>query len=291
MKLKIFYFVLLVFLNLGNFLTAQELQPIPTLKERVTDLSGILSFEEKNILTEKLKAHEEQTTNQIAILILPTTEPEAIEQYSMRVVEAWKLGEKGKDNGVLLLFAMRDRKVRIEVGYGLEAMLPDAVCSRIIREVIVPKFKEKKYFEGIEQGLDFILQILNGEEFTFNPQTSPQKSSEDEDILKNIFINFFISFLLATWIRRGFSGSWVSEIFLLLLISGLIGYFFFSAIVIYLVASFILYLFILLVSKFNSSSGYYSSGGLDTGSFSDSGSTFSGLGGLFGGGGASGSWD
>jgi len=291
MKLKISYFILLVLLNLGNFLTAQELQPIPTLKERVTDLSGILSFEEKNILVEKLKLHEEQTSNQIAILIIPTTEPEAIEQYSIRVAEAWKLGQKEKDNGVLLLFAMKDRKVRIEVGYGLEAMLADAVCSRIIREVIVPKFKEKKYFEGIQDGVDTILKILNGEELILDSKKNPSKSSNEQDILKNIFINFLISFLSATWIRRGFGGSWVSEIFLLLLISGLIGYFFFSAIVIYLVASFILYLFILLVSKFNSSSGYYSSGGLDTGGFSNSDSTFSGLGGLFGGGGASGSWD
>jgi len=112
---------------------------IPPLKARVTDLTGTLSTNEATQLEQKLAAFEARKGSQIAVLIVPTTQPETIEQYSIRVVDAWKLGRKGIDDGVLLLVAKQDRTVRVEVGYGLEGVLPDAVAKRITDEIIVPE--------------------------------------------------------------------------------------------------------------------------------------------------------
>jgi len=114
--------------------------PVPALTGRVVDLTGTLTADQKTALEAKLAAFEAEKGAQIAVLLVPTTQPEAIEQYSIRVVEAWKLGRKGVDDGVLLLIAKNDRKMRIEVGYGLEGVLPDAVAKRIISEVITPFF-------------------------------------------------------------------------------------------------------------------------------------------------------
>src|SRR5205814_1698756 len=114
---------------------------VPFLTGRVVDNAEILKRETRDRLAVVLKSHEEATTNQIAVLTIPTIGEEAIEEYAVKVFESWKLGQKGKDNGVLLVVAPKDRKLRIEVGYGLEGALTDAVSSRIIRNVITPSFK------------------------------------------------------------------------------------------------------------------------------------------------------
>lgn len=135
---------------------------VPALTARVTDLTGTLSNEQRATLEGTLKSFEEHNPGQIAVLLVPSTQPESIEQYSMRVVEAWKLGEKGLDNGLLLLVAKNDRKVRIEVGYGLEGVIPDAVAWRVIDETITPRFKQGDFAGGIQSGVLRLAGLIAG---------------------------------------------------------------------------------------------------------------------------------
>jgi len=148
---------------------AGDLQAVPPLAARVTDLAGTLSTAQRAALEEKLQAAEGRFRNQIAVLIVPTTRPEAIEDYSIRVVEQWKLGQKGFDNGVLFLVARDDRRMRIEVGYGLEGLLPDVVAKRILDEVVAPRFRQGDFAGGIAAGIDRIEETLAKGE----PQSAP----------------------------------------------------------------------------------------------------------------------
>ena len=133
---------------------------VPYLTGRVNDNAEILSQATRSALTERLKAHEEKTTNQIVVLTVPSLEGESIEGYAEAVFKAWKLGQKGKDNGVLVVVAPNDRRMRIEVGYGLEGTLPDAIAGRIIRNVMTPRFKTGDFNGGIEAGVNAIVTVL-----------------------------------------------------------------------------------------------------------------------------------
>ncbi len=126
---------------------------VPPLKARVTDLTGTLSAQQQTALEQTLAAFEARKGSQIAVLIVPTTQPETVEQYALRVEETWKLGRKGVDDGALLVVAKDDRKLRIEVGYGLEGVLPDAIAKRIIAEDITPRFKQGDFYGGISAEL------------------------------------------------------------------------------------------------------------------------------------------
>jgi uncharacterized protein len=149
---------------LASVAFAQGLQPIPELRARVTDLTGTLSAAEQAGLEQKLAAFEARKGAQVAVLIVTTTQPEAIEQYAIRVAEAWKLGRAASDDGALLLVAKDDRALRIEVGYGLEGALTDARSNRIIDEAIVPRFRAGDFAGGIEAGIDRMLAVIDGEE-------------------------------------------------------------------------------------------------------------------------------
>jgi uncharacterized protein len=135
---------------------------IPFLSGRVNDNAGILSLETSQKLTQRLKDHEDSTSNQVVVLTISSLEGEELEAYSIRVVEAWKLGQKELDNGVLLLVSHADRKVRIEVGRGLEGDLPDITCGTIIRKEIIPRFKEGNYDAGVTAGVEAILRAIQG---------------------------------------------------------------------------------------------------------------------------------
>jgi len=135
---------------------------VPFLSGRVTDNAEILSAAAKARITASLKVHEEATTNQLAVLTVPSLEGSTVEDFATKVFETWKLGQKGKDNGVLLLIAPKDRRLRIEVGYGLEGSLTDVAASRIIRNVITPRFKANDFDGGIEQGIEAIIGELTG---------------------------------------------------------------------------------------------------------------------------------
>ncbi len=137
--------------------------PVPPLNARATDLTGTLSLGQRESLEQTLKAFEEKKGSQIAVLIVPTTKPEEIEQYGIRVAEAWKLGRKGIDDGVLFLVAKNDRKMRIEVGRGLEGAVPDAVAKRIIAEIVTPRFKQGDFEGGIREGVERLVKVIEGE--------------------------------------------------------------------------------------------------------------------------------
>jgi uncharacterized protein len=135
---------------------AQDYAPIPPLSSRITDTSGSLGVSAIQALEQKLAAFEQSSGGQLAVLVVKTAEPETIEQYALRVAEAWKVGKKGKDNGALLVLAMKEKKIRIEVGYGWEGTLPDVEAKRIIRETMTPFFKQGQFAQGIEAGIDKI---------------------------------------------------------------------------------------------------------------------------------------
>ena len=142
---------------------AQAPQPVPKLETRVTDLTGTLTAAQQAEIEQKLKAFEERKGAQVALLIVPTTAPEALEQYSIRVVDAWKLGREESDDGVLLLVALQDRQLRIETGRGLEGALPDAIARRIIDDTIKPLFRQGDIFGGVSAGLQQIMKVVDGE--------------------------------------------------------------------------------------------------------------------------------
>ncbi|MBI3043942.1 MAG: TPM domain-containing protein [Betaproteobacteria bacterium] len=135
---------------------------VPYLTGRVVDTAEILKPDTRRRLAEALRAHEQATTNQIAVLTVPTLHGESVEEYALRVFEQWKLGQKGKDNGVLVVVAPQDRRMRIEVGYGLEGTLPDATAARIIRNVMTPRFREGDFDGGVTQGAAAIIAQLEG---------------------------------------------------------------------------------------------------------------------------------
>ena len=135
---------------------AQDLAPIPPLSTRVTDTAGILGASAKQELETKLVAFEQATGGQLAVLIVKTAEPETIDQYGIRVGDAWKIGKKGKDTGAILIIAMKEKKLRIETGYGWEGALPDVEAKRIIREVMTPFLKQNQFAQGISAGIDKI---------------------------------------------------------------------------------------------------------------------------------------
>ena len=142
---------------------AQPLRPVPQLEARVTDLTGTLTQAEQAELEAQLAGFESRKVAQIAVLIVPSTEPEAIEQYSIRVVDAWKLGRAEPDDGALLLVAKDDRNMRIEVGRGLEGALTDLVSKRIIADTITPFFRQGDFAGGIAAGVGQMIRVIDGE--------------------------------------------------------------------------------------------------------------------------------
>jgi uncharacterized protein len=154
---------------------------VPFLSGRVVDDAGLLSAESRARISAQLKAHEDKTTNQVVVLTTPTLDGESIEPFAIKVFEKWKPGRKGKDNGAILIIVPKERKLRIEVGYGLEGTLTDAASSRIIRNVIAPHYKAGNFDKGTEEGVAAIVALLEG-----NASDTPQpdaKSVESRGIL------------------------------------------------------------------------------------------------------------
>ena len=151
---------------------------VPPLSAPVNDRAGVLSGEQVQQLNQLLLDYEQETSNQFAVLIVSALERENLESYSIRVAESWALGQADKDNGLLLLVAIEERRLRIEVGYGLEGVLTDAFCGRVIEQTIVPYFKSGRYFDGISAGL---LELIRqtGEEFSPDPALQPTSAAQD----------------------------------------------------------------------------------------------------------------
>src|SRR5512140_1270728 len=154
---------LFVALALGWTFVSGAQVPVPALTGHVTDQTATLNAEQKAALEQTLQAFEARKGSQLAVLIVATTAPETIEQYALRVAEQWKLGRKKIDDGAVLVVAMTDRALRIEVGYGLEGALNDATSKRIISDIIAPRFREGDFYGGISAGVGQIIRVIDGE--------------------------------------------------------------------------------------------------------------------------------
>lgn len=169
---------------------------IPYLTGRVTDNAQLLSAETRRSLSEQLKVHEEKTGNQVVVLTIPSLEGESIEGFAVRVFEDWKLGSKGKDNGVLIIVAPQDRRMRIEVGYGLEGVLTDLTAGRIIQQTMAPHFKAGDFDGGITAGALAVVQVLEGEALPAAAGTQQRSGGgldvADLSVVERILIGAFV---------------------------------------------------------------------------------------------------
>ena len=161
---------------------------VPPLTGRVTDQTATLSAEQKAVLEQTLQAFEARKGSQLAVLMVPTTAPETIEQYALRVAEQWKLGRKKVDDGAVLVVAKTDRALRIEVGYGLEGALNDAASKRIISEIITPRFKQDDFYGGITAGVEQIIRVIDGEPLPASKGISAGNTSDIGQYVPIIFI-------------------------------------------------------------------------------------------------------
>ena len=180
---------------------AGALVAVPPLTARVTDLTGTLSGAAVARIEAKLADFEAKKGSQIAVLIVPSTEPEEIEQFGIRVEDAWKLGRKGVDDGAYLIVAKNDRRVRIEVGYGLEGALSDAVSNRIVDETISPHFKQGDFDGGIEAGVDQMISVVNGE-----PLPEPDRKWERHGNLGNMLPLLLVVVVIGGGVLRALFG-------------------------------------------------------------------------------------
>jgi uncharacterized protein len=269
---------------------------VPPLTGRVVDQTGTLSSADIAALSQTLQDFETKKGSQIAVLIVPTTAPEAIEQFSIRVAEAWKIGRKKVDDGVILLVAKDDRKLRIETGYGLEGALTDVAARRIIDEIITPKFRAGDFAGGISAGVDRIIAVINGEPL---PAPEPQQTFGGEriDFLFNplvIFGVFVVGGLLRSLLGRLIGSAATGGVV------GVVAWFAVGSLAFALLAAVLGFFFAMVAESvispsgrrgsWSSGGGVFPGGGGFGGGGSGGGGGFSGGGGGFGGGGASGSW-
>lgn len=267
------------------------LQPIPPLAARVTDLTGTLSAAEQSQLETKLADFEAKKGAQIAVLIVPSTAPEEIEQYSIRVVDAWKLGREKPDDGALLLVAKDDRVLRIEVGRGLEGALTDLVSKRIIADTITPYFRQGDFAGGIDAGVGQMIRVVDGEPL---PEPDPGWAGGPEKLAGSLPLLFGLVFVgsmvlrsllgralgaVATGAAAGTLAWWITQVLGLSVGIGVVGF------IVSLMLGF------RNGGRWSSRPGHggWTSGGWGGGGGRSSGG-FGGGGGSFGGGGASGRW-
>ncbi len=266
--------------------TAQAEVTVPNLNARITDLTNTLSTEQISHIEQKLTSLEKTKGSQLVVLIVPTTKPETIEAFSFRVVDKWELGREKTDDGVLLLVAKDDRKIRIEVGDGLEGAITDVSAGRIIKEYITPEFRQGRFYNGILAGTGQIENLIKGEPLP--APTTNQGSETESSLVFMVFASSFIAPFLASIFGRiltvsaitlgGATFVWLTSQDLQLTIF----------------ATIFLGIFSFAFSAPRSSSyrdgGGHGGGFGGGGGFSGGGGGFSGGGGSFSGGGASGGW-
>ncbi len=279
-------------------LRAQALQAIPPLDTRVTDLTGTLTAGQQAELEQKLRDFESRKGAQVVVLLVPTTQPEAIEQYSIRVVEAWKLGRKKIDDGALLIIAKDDHTLRIENGYGLEGVLTDAASNRIIADTMVPLLRQGQYFAAVTAGVDQMIGLIDGESLPPPDRTWQGRRGGGWNVLPIALVGFFVlSGVLRTMFGRtvgsGLSGAG----------TGLLVYVLTQAVGLAIGVGVVAFLAALVLGLTGGGwssggrgglgggfGGFGGFGGGGLGGGLGGGGGFSGGGGGFGGGGASGRW-
>lgn len=250
---------------------------VPELQRRVTDLTATLTVEQVNTLENQLRTLEQDKGSQVAVLMVPSTGEETIFDYGMRVVEHWRLGRQGVDDGVLLLIAKNDRKTQILVGRGLEGALPDITAKRILQDLVRPRLRDGDFDGGIRSGVDAIGKVLAGEALPPPAKRSHKGSSN------NVWLLLFAAAFLAPILRQLFGRTGGS-----LVGGGLAaGAGWFMGGLLLALGGFVLGVMIMLLLGSGRMGGLYIGGG---GGWGGGGGGFSGGGGDFGGGGASGDW-
>ena len=262
-------------LMLGFFVLPTFSLDVPKLETPIMDKADVINSSDERDLNQKLTNLSNETGIQVAVLTIPSLEGEALESYSMKVVEDWKLGQKGVDNGVLLLVSIGDRELRIETGYGVEGDLTDTKCGLIIRNVITPHFQDGDYSKGIVQGVTAIVEnvAVNFSENSENPIVLEDEDSDDWEgfLVVGIFVAFFSIVMISAATSKKNPTSESSDNKMLK-----------AAIV----AKTLMEVAESLSDDDNHHFGGFSGGGFSSGGFGG----FSGGGGSFGGGGASGKW-
>jgi len=276
--------VIRLYLIAWFFAAAAWAQPsVAPLTAQVVDQTGTLTGEQKAVLERKLREFELRKGAQIAVLMVPSTAPEPIEQYSLRVVERWKLGRKKVDDGALLIVAKNDRALRIEVGYGLEGALSDATAKRIVSDIIAPRFRDGDFYGGVNAGVDAMMRVIDGE-----PLPAPDRRAAAGGGAGQALPILLVLALVAGGLLRAMLGRFVGGA----VTGGLVGalaWLLVGTMALALFAGVVAFVFTLLGG--GRGYGYYGGfpGGFGGGGFT-SGGGFSGGGGSFGGGGASGRW-
>lgn len=267
--------------------------PVPPLKSPVTDLTGTLSAADATALEQKLLAFEQRKGSQIFVLILPTTRPETIEQYAIRVADTWKPGRKGADDGALLVVAKDDRTLRIDTRYGLEGVLNDAISKRIIEDIILPRFKAGDFAGGINAGVDWMIKLVDGESL---PASQPKRPTPgNAGNLEALFVIGFILVIVVGGILRQIIGR-VPAAGIVGGVAGVAAWFIVGAIAVGVIAAVVAFVFSLAAGnsglpmrggRGGGWGGGFPGGG---GGWSSGGGWGGGGGGMGGGGGASGRW-
>jgi uncharacterized protein len=277
-------------------LTVQAAPQFPPLSGRVVDEAGLLSAQTESTLSGRLAGFEQNSGTQVVVVTLKSLQGYSIEEYGYQLGRHWGIGQKGENNGVLFIVAPNERKVRVEVGYGLEGVLTDAISHSIIQNAVLPNFKANDYARGIVQGADAILLALGGQYKEAPPQTRREKPSTGDDSGPYAML-FFVAFILGEFLNNFIQRRWLSGL-------GVVGTFLVLAWLVATISlltifiSAFLYVFHLSIGGSRGRGGggltgrnrwYGGGGGFGGGSFGGGGG-FSGGGGSFGGGGSSGSW-
>ena len=258
---------------------AAEPLPLPALQTRVTDLTATLDATQRGRLEARLAAIDRAGRAQVAVLLLPSTEPETIEQFGIRLAEAWKIGRKGADDGLIIIVAKNDHRMRIEVGYGLEGRIPDAIASRIVNERMAPAFRQGDFFGGLDAAIVAVDQALGGTADVAPAAAAPVAAAAGA--MRGDWIEWLFMLAMGAGVLRaifGLLGSLAAAA-----LGGWLGFMVFGSTGIALVAGVVVFLL-----SFVSLAGGGRGGGFGGGM--SGGGGFSGGGGGFGGGGASGRW-
>jgi uncharacterized protein len=254
---------------------------VPTLEGHVTDLTETLTPAQKASLEQTLAAFEARKGSQLAVLLLPTTAPEGIDQYALRVAEQWKIGRAKVDDGAILVVAKDDRTLRLEVGYGLEGALSDIVSKRIISDTIVPRFKQGDYYGGIDAGVAQIIRVVDGEAL---PAPASQRTQGPDD-LRQMFPFLLIVVLVVGGVLRNTIGKLAGSVVTGALV-GVLAWLLLGAVLLAVLAG----LVATVVTLLGGGAVLRGIGGMGGGRGGFGGGGFRGGGGGFGGGGASGRW-
>ena len=184
---------------------AQQIEVIPPTGEWVTDRGDFLSDSEEQALTQKLRSYQDTTSTQIVIVTLPSLEGNEPADYATALGREWRVGQEGQDNGVVILLSRDDREVFIATGYGLEGAIPDAIASRIVRNVMVPRFREGNFYAGLDAAVDHLVAAARGE-FTAEQIQEPEREGEGAFDGASLFVLFIIAYFVLNAIRRGGHG-------------------------------------------------------------------------------------